>query len=208
MHLHPCAGRRLFTKNGWQLLWGRPRSRDALGLSYGPSSFQQLLPDLYDRSLDEAEDFLDPKPGMAVVDLYCGIGASLRRWTARGANALGVELDGEAVACAQDNAPQARVLRGGCAQRLPQVDDWLVGQAVAGLLYVNPPRIGLEAGVLEWISRRYRPLRLAYLSCSAGTLARDLDGFGQAGYRVVRLRPYDFFPRTHHVEILALLERD
>jgi 23S rRNA (uracil1939-C5)-methyltransferase len=52
-----------------------------------------------------------------------------------------------------------------------------------------------------------RPSRIAYLSCSAGTLARDLECFEAAGFRVDGLRGYDFFPLTHHVEVLALLSR-
>ena len=42
---------------------------------------------------------------------------------------------------------------------------------------------------------------------SAGTLARDTAAFVAAGYSVRSLIPYDFFPGTHHVECLALLER-
>ena len=53
----------------------------------------------------------------------------------------------------------------------------------------------------------YRPDRMAYLSCSAGTLRRDLDALVQTGYAVERITPYDFFPQTHHVETLALLRR-
>jgi tRNA/tmRNA/rRNA uracil-C5-methylase (TrmA/RlmC/RlmD family) len=48
-------------------------------------------------------------------------------------------------------------------------------------------------------------VRIAYLSCSAGTLARDLAGLESAGYVVCSLHPFDFFPLTHHVECLALL---
>ena len=77
----PSAGRRLFAKRGWRLLWGHPWSRDADGLRYGPASFRQLLGRLYGESLDEAEAFLEPATGDGVVDLYCGAGASLRRWS-------------------------------------------------------------------------------------------------------------------------------
>jgi hypothetical protein len=52
-----------------------------------------------------------------------------------------------------------------------------------------------------------RPQRIAYLTCSAGTLARDLCRLVDAGYAVTAIHPYDFFPLTHHVEALALLER-
>jgi tRNA/tmRNA/rRNA uracil-C5-methylase (TrmA/RlmC/RlmD family) len=71
---------------------------------------------------------------------------------------------------------------------------------------VNPPRSGLEAEVTRALADELRPERIAYLSCSAGTLARDLAHFCAAGYAVARIQPYDFFPLTHHVEAQALLE--
>jgi tRNA/tmRNA/rRNA uracil-C5-methylase (TrmA/RlmC/RlmD family) len=210
LHLHPSAGKRLFARHGWQLLWGAPRSRDDHGLWYGPAAFQQLLPTLYRQALAEAEDFLAPAAGERVVDLYCGTGSSLVRWLARGARVIAVELGGEAVACAQQNAPSARVLRGKCSHRIPQLADWLAETGECSgdcLLYANPPRTGLEPEVLTWIAERARPLRMAYLSCSAGTLRRDLDRLTAAGYEVAQITPYDFFPQTYHVETLVLLRR-
>lgn len=206
LHLHPAAGRRLFARNGWTLLWGQPRSRDAFGLEYGPTAFQQLIPALYRQALDAAEDFLAPGPQDHLADLYCGIGASLARWTRRGARVIGVELGGEAVACAGLNAPVATVLRGKCADRIPQLRAWTPATGTR-LLHLNPPRTGLEPAVLAWTTDEYQPERLAYLSCSAGTLSRDLAALAAAGYTVAALIPYDFFPQTHHVETLALLRR-
>ena len=49
--------------------------------------------------------------------------------------------------------------------------------------------------------------RIAYLSCSPGSLARDLRALAGSGFRVERALPFDFFPGTDHVETLALLER-
>jgi tRNA/tmRNA/rRNA uracil-C5-methylase (TrmA/RlmC/RlmD family) len=209
LHLHPSAGRKLFARSGWRLLWGAPTSRDADGCVHGPTAFQQLLPQLHDAALELVTAHLAPGPDVAVLDLYCGLGASLRRWTAHGATALGVELAGGAVACVAHNAPSAHVLRGTCVQRLPQVRDWWREHARAGrrVAYVNPPRSGLEPDVVAALAGELRPDRIGYLSCSAGTLARDLAAFEQAGYVVRRLAPFDFFPGTHHVECLALLER-
>jgi tRNA/tmRNA/rRNA uracil-C5-methylase (TrmA/RlmC/RlmD family) len=207
LHLHPAAGRRLFARNGWTLLWGQPRSRDAFRLEYGPTAFQQLIPALYRQALDAAEDFLAPGPADHLADLYCGIGASLARWTGRGARVIGVELGGEAVACAGLNAPAATVLRGKCADRIPQLRAWTPATGTR-LLYLNPPRTGLEPAALAWATDEYRPERLAYLSCSAGTLSRDLAALAAADYTVEMLIPYDFFPQTHHVETLALMRRN
>lgn len=207
LHLHPAAGRRLFARSGWRLLWGNARSRDVHGLLHGPTAFAQALPELHRASLYAAAAHLRPGPGVSVLDLYCGSGASLREWTAAGAAALGVELSGEAVELVGVNAPQAAVLRGTCVQRLPQVRDWWHQQGGERVAYVNPPRSGLEPEMVAALAQQLRPSRLAYLSCSAGTLARDLSAFAEAGYSVRAIQPYDFFPLTHHVEALALLER-
>jgi tRNA/tmRNA/rRNA uracil-C5-methylase (TrmA/RlmC/RlmD family) len=207
LHLHPAAGRRLFARSGWQLLWGTARSCDAHGLLHGPTAFAQALPELHRAALTTAAEHLRPGPGVSVLDLYCGYGASLRAWTETGSAALGIELSGEAVELAADNAPLATVLRGTCAQRLPQVRAWWSGQGGVRVAYVNPPRSGLEPEVVATLAHEMHPARLAYLSCSAGTLSRDLALFCAGGYRVTAIHPYDFFPLTHHVEALALLER-
>ncbi|NCB17733.1 MAG: hypothetical protein EOM65_16370, partial [Synergistales bacterium] len=73
-------------------------------------------------------------------------------------------------------------------------------------VYANPPRTGLEPPVAESLAGRSRPARLAYLSCSPGTLSRDLSLLEEGGFRVRRLLLFDFFPRTAGVEVLVLLE--
>ncbi len=215
LHCHPAAGRRLFARSGWQLLHGNAESRDSRGLLHGPTAFMQALPGLHARAMNDASSHVAPGPSVAVLDLYCGLGATLKAWTDAGSDALGVELSGEAVAFAARNAPRASVLRGTCAQRLPQLREWWCrdgGEAgrdavTSRVAYLNPPRSGLEAEVAGALAGQLRPDRVAYLSCSAGTLARDLAVFEASGYAVMAIRPYDFFPNTHHVETLALLDR-
>jgi tRNA/tmRNA/rRNA uracil-C5-methylase (TrmA/RlmC/RlmD family) len=84
---------------------------------------------------------------------------------------------------------------------------WWNGQGGERVAYVNPPRSGLELEVVSALADELQPARLAYLSCSAGTLGRDLAALCDAGYAVSAILPFDFFPLTHHVEALALLER-
>jgi 23S rRNA (uracil1939-C5)-methyltransferase len=209
VHFNPSAGRRLFEKGGWLHLMGEKRSFDSLGLMYGPTSFQQQIQSLYIQSLAKAEGFLKPSPQVAVVDLYCGTGTSLSKWQALGAQAIGVESGAESVDCAQINAPDAEVLRGACRLRVPQVAQWVNmqrSQQKEIVLYTNPPRTGMEPEVLEWIANSGEPTRIAYLSCSPGTLSKNLNFLVENGYRVESITPYDFFPNTYHVECLALLK--
>lgn len=210
VHYNPSAGRRLFEKTHLDLIFGKKRSTDLNGLLYGPGAFQQLIPDLYNQSLDEVASFFKPTMNHAVVDLYCGTGTSMKRWATLGASVLGVEVGGEAVDCAKLNVPEAIILRGACRLRVPQIKEWAEQQREKGkiiYLYVNPPRTGVESEVLDWIVNNGKPEKIAYLSCSAGTLSKNLNVLTSNGYRVTRLIPYDFFPQTIHVECLALLER-
>lgn len=208
LHYHPSAGHKVYGKGGWILLWGPKRSYDTRQLRYGPASFQQQIPGIHQASLLQADQFLHAQAHNLVVDLYCGIGASLRQWSTRGATTIGVELSGEAVECALHNAPQSLVLRGTCRQRIPQLESFRLQHPLhKPLLYTNPPRAGMEAEVLQWIAHQLKPQRIAYLSCSPASLARDISYLTQHHYHPTQLTPYDFFPQTHHVECLALLER-
>lgn len=204
VNLNASAGQRVFLGhwNGrnWKKVWGESTALGPMGLKHGPQSFQQLTPALYKDALAEAQSWLKPGPGVSVLDLYTGVGASLRIWKEAGSKVLGVELLGEAVEIAGGDILQGRV-----SERLPQIEKWLTGPCA---VFTNPPRTGMEPEVVDWLGQKARPSRIAYLSCSAGTLARDLSKLENSAYRVRRIIPYDFFPQTQHVESLALLELD
>jgi tRNA/tmRNA/rRNA uracil-C5-methylase (TrmA/RlmC/RlmD family) len=84
LHLHPSAGRRLFARSGWRLVWGAGVSRDGLGLVHGPTAFLQPLPALHLEALEAAAAHLRASDDASVLDLYCGHGATLRIWTGTG----------------------------------------------------------------------------------------------------------------------------
>jgi tRNA/tmRNA/rRNA uracil-C5-methylase (TrmA/RlmC/RlmD family) len=211
-NLNPSAGNRVFSSRGWKLIWGEEygvQAGEQGEFFYGPDSFQQLIPDLHQDALDEAEQYLNPGPLDGVIDLCSGVGRSLSLWKSRGAHTLGVELNGEAIRCAEKKIGKEICLRGRASERIPQLTKWIADKNPVCLsIYANPPRLGLEPEVTQWITHIARPKKLAYLSCSAGTLARDLSILSNSGYLVRRIIPYDFFPQTHHVETLALLVRE
>ncbi|MFU8887874.1 MAG: class I SAM-dependent RNA methyltransferase [Trueperaceae bacterium] len=74
------------------------------------------------------------------------------------------------------------------------------------LVCVDPPRAGLAAATRQAIVES-RAKTLIYVSCDVATWARDVADLQRAGFRLERVRPFDFQPHTHHLEILSLLRR-
>ncbi|MEO5970486.1 MAG: hypothetical protein ABIQ95_11215 [Bdellovibrionia bacterium] len=161
---------------------------------------------------------LEARPAL-ILDLYCGTG-DLSLLLPLEIGWVGIELAKEAVKYANSLQPFRKELggsskpavhaafAGAVEQRLcdPNVMSKIAGPYA---LYLNPPRSGLtqEARnrVLSLIGEK-APAVIVYLSCSASSLARDLDAFETNGYRVKILQSYDFFPQTEHFETLAILE--
>lgn len=213
LNFSPSAGERVFShrRGDWLLLAGKPSSEIRLlnrTFTHGPTSFVQLIPDLYEKSLQLAQHFLAPTPQHRVIDLYSGIGVSLALWKSTGAQTIGVELHGESHQHALIHAAPFPCLRGRAEDRLAELlsTSPLTSSTHRPLLYVNPPRGGLSPAVRQWIVESCKPQKMAYLSCHAKTLSQDLQYLTQSSpLRVRSLQPFDFFPQTKQVETLALL---
>lgn len=198
---NPSAGNRPLDAKRTETILGSTWLEED-GVRHGPVAFRQQIPELAAAAVAEGEAFLEGAGVRVGVDLYCGLGTSLRRWRALGWDAAGVELSGESLAAATVNAPGALVLRGRSEERLPQLESFVAGRPF--VLYTNPPREGQGPLVTDWV-KRAAPLRIAYLSCNPRSLGNDLRSLAPH-YKVERVVPFDFFPPTPHVEALALLE--
>lgn len=150
-------------------------------------------------------EMLGPRPGEAVLDLYAGAGvftALLADAVGADGLVLGVESTRQAVADAMGNLadlPQARMLRARVGAELLRS---LHGRP--DLVVLDPPRAGAGADVMAAIFE-LTPRAVAYVACDPAALARDIAAAVRAHWRLARLRAFDAFPMTHHVECIALL---
>ncbi len=76
----------------------------------------------------------------------------------------------------------------------------------AELITVDPPRAGLAKAARQAITAS-GAARLIYVSCDVATWVRDVAEFEASGWRLERAQPFDFYPQTHHIEMLSLLTR-
>ncbi len=188
----------------WQPAGGAARVVAGARPGFPALAFEQSNPELAQRIRREAIEGLGKMVGAIVWDLYGGVGDAARLLAASGARVFSVDADASAIRWARQHGGQAgsiTFLEGRVEEtlhRLPEPD----------LVMANPPRAGLASRVsaaLEAWGARRPGARLAYISCDPATLARDLARLGT--FRVERLKAYDLFPQTSHVEVLALLTR-
>jgi tRNA/tmRNA/rRNA uracil-C5-methylase (TrmA/RlmC/RlmD family) len=75
------------------------------------------------------------------------------------------------------------------------------------IVMVDPPRAGLSQDAILLLNRLERVRHLVYLSCDPKNLAVNLKDLVAGGWEIMLIQPFDFFPRTRHVETLVILKR-
>lgn len=141
--------------------------------------------------------------GEHALDLYAGSGI-IGMHLARSYNQVtAVEIDRGSVARGQKDA-----------ERLG-IDNLIFTRADAKVLDIppdvdliccDPPRAGLSKAVRSAIIASACDT-LLYISCDVATWARDVAHFEGAGFELALVQPFDFYPHTHHIEVLSLLRR-
>jgi len=137
-----------------------------------------------------------------VYDLYCGTGTIAQVLSPCANEIVGVELVEEAVEAAKENARANSI--NNCRFIAGDVLKLLDDMAPPDTLILDPPRDGIHPKALSKIIGLAAP-KIVYVSCKPTSLARDLSHFTEAGYSLTDLRIHDMFPRTPHVECVALL---
>lgn len=142
------------------------------------------------------------------LDLYCGVGLFSIPLARRFRRVVGVESFGPAIKYAVENLAEAG-LRNGKFVTAP-VEHWLAGDrspmGKIAFAVFDPPRAGSGKATMEHLAR-LKPAHIAAVSCDPATFARDVHDLTQLGYDVISVRGFDMFPQTHHVEIVAHLQR-
>ncbi len=139
-----------------------------------------------------------PQPGESALDLYAGAGLFAYALADRGAAVIAVEQGEQAADDARFNCGE------GVDVRTADVAEIIGELPASDVVVLDPPRTGAGPDVMRAITE-LRSRVIAYVSCDAATLARDLRAAVEAGYRVDRVRAFDLFPMTAHVELLAVL---
>ena len=196
----------------YRTLWGADCLEDTLcGLRFTLSvpSFYQVNREQAERLYGRAIQMAGLTGTETVLDLYCGAGTITLAMAGQARQVIGAEIVAPAIENARANAARNGIRNASffCG------DAGAVAERLAGenlrpdVITVDPPRKGLGEDVIAAVARM-GPGRVVYVSCDPATLARDVKRFAGAGYRLAEAVAVDMFPRTAHVETVALLSRD
>jgi len=196
----------------WRTAWGEGSLREKLGTAWLHASAGAFLQGKRAQAswvYESAAGWLGAGPGDALLDLFCGVGGLTLNLAPAVRQAIGVEVNPEAVADARasavENGSSNTAFRAGAAE--VEVAALLREGFRPDLVTVNPPRRGMDPALAEAV-RGAGPRALLYVSCNPETLARDAALLCAGGaYRVALIQPVDFFPQTDHVETAAVLRR-
>ena len=192
-------------------MWGESELPERLGeleLRISPEAFFQTNTEMAEVLYELAAEYAALEGWERVYDLYSGIGTIALALAPRAGEVWGIELIEQAVADAiaaarRNEISNTHFFAGDTRLALPEL---LARAGRPDVLVVDPPRAGLSQKVVRRIIE-CGPRRIVYISCNPTTLAPNAAQLVEAGWELRRVRPVDMFPQTHHVECVALLER-
>ena len=186
-----------------------------LQMPFKPTDFTQVNHQINRVLVARALRLLDVQPNDRVADLFCGLGNFSLPLAKIGSSVVGIEGSQVLSDRASDNARQN--LLGHKTTFICRnlfdltVEDWVALSPFDRVL-IDPPREGAVAvcealAALDDEHTHLKPVRIVYVSCNPGTLARDaailVNG---AGYRLSKSGVINMFPQTAHVESIAVFD--
>jgi tRNA/tmRNA/rRNA uracil-C5-methylase (TrmA/RlmC/RlmD family) len=151
-------------------------------------------------------DWAQPGAGATAWDLYGGAGvfaAVLGEAVGESGRVLTVDTSRAASGAARAalaDLPQVQVAADSVRRAIA------AQPSAAGVAVLDPPRTGAGRDVIDLLAAAAVP-QVVHFGCEAASFARDIGLYRKHGYVVERLRVFDAFPLTHHVECVALLTR-
>ena len=180
----------------------------SLSFRISPKAFYQINPVQTEILYTKAIEFAQFNGDEEIIDAYCGtgtIGLIASRYVK---SVKGVEINGDAVKDAKENARLNLV--NNIEFYKSDAGEFMTALATQGqkvdAVIMDPARAGADIPFLSSLVK-LSPKKVIYISCNPETLARDLKYLTKNGYKVRKIQPVDMFPHTEHIETVVLLEK-
>lgn len=191
-----------------KLVYGKEDiDEELLGLKFkvGPFSFFQTNSRAAERMYERVQELLDEEGIDVLFDLYSGTGTIAQVLAKKAKRVYSIEIVEEAStkaveSCKTNGIDNVVVLNGDVLKVIDEVEER------PDAIVIDPPREGVHPKALAKLVA-YNADKVIYVSCNPKTHVNDIKAFVNAGYSVDRVEIFDNFPRTVHVETIALMSR-
>ncbi len=176
----------------------------ALRLKVGYRAFMQANWDVFQLLGETVGKWVGHPKGLRILELYAGTGALGLTLASQGGQVTCVEGNPTAIHDARESLRVNKIV--GCRVKISSVESYMmtVQSGAYDVILLDPPRTGLNPKIIEQLGAVHVP-KLLYISCDAPSLARDIKSLYEKGYEITRMRPFDMFPQTAHLETLVEL---
>lgn len=173
-------------------------------VAFPPQAFMQVTPEVAEALYAQSRVWLKDNV-KTFLDLFCGVGGFSFFAGSVAEKGYGIEITPQAIEAAQrsriENGSTHIEFRGGS---VADFEPGILARPVDTII-VNPPRRGLGDELIAKLLL-VQPDRILYSSCNVLTWAKDMELL-RSHYAVMKIKPFDMFPLTGHLEILSLLVR-
>ena len=136
-----------------------------------------------------------------ILELFCGIGNFTIPLAKKGYKIYAVELDLPAISSLKRNINNFSLKNVSIIRR--NLFEPFKIKGGFDLAILDPPRDGAKE-VAWWLLKK-NIKHVIYISCDVATLSRDLN-IVKDKYIIEKVKLYDMFPQTHHVESMTVLK--
>jgi len=181
---------------------------DDTELFMSPKAFSQANRDIAVRVVKILKEWIGSvEKDWAFFDLYCGTGLFSFSLKDSFSSVVGIDSNRIAINCAKNTVKRGNMkavkFYKGDAEKL-FFDVFERNKTFRNTLFVDPPRTGLAKSFLEKAASIKEIDRIYYLTCNPASFARDVKVLTDfSGWQLSKVLPFDMFPRTAHIEVLA-----
>ncbi len=177
-------------------------------IELSPMSFYQVNTEQAENLYACAKKYAELNGTETMLDLYCGAGTIGLSFADSVSKVIGCEIVPEAIENAKINAAanghgNAEFFCGDAGKFASKLAADGIKPDVA---VIDPPRKGCDELTLDSLIKM-SPKRIVMISCNPATAARDAKYLCENGYTLRKVRAFDLFGRTGHVECVALLSK-
>lgn len=171
-----------------------------------PQSFFQVNTKVAEKMYKEAINMLDIHKNETILDLYSGIGTITLNMALKAKEVIGVEFVDRAVDDASKAAKKNSIKNAYFINKKTEDKiSFILKEHNVDKILTDPPRKGMDRKVVDELYSSDIE-KIVYISCDSASFARDLSIL-KGKYKIEKIKLFDMFPRTSHVETIVLLSK-